>query len=47
MTKWDIMDIHASPFVVSKVEKWRLVDASDYNQPLNCSGSQSIPVPWI
>ena len=47
MAKWNIMDLHAYPFGVSKVEKWRPVGASNYNQPLNCSGSQSIPVPWI
>ena len=30
MPEWDIMDFHASPFVVSIVEKWRAVDASKY-----------------
>ena len=33
MTKWNVVDIHASPSVVSEVEKWRPVDASNYNQP--------------
>ena len=28
MPEWNIMEHHASPFVVNKVEKWRSVDAS-------------------